>query len=275
MPRLAERIRNTQPWCAALLRAPQVSLDFVENEDGLARLRYKAQSVPMMMPWEPGFVIQFPGFTIPRSYSHRTQSMVEDRREQHLILTARRQSGCDIEIEVWCCRGGEACPSAERQCKRATHLPTSGLTTIKTAAGIIPSSGRERRLSPDSPGLGRPWQPTCLPSLLGCCSARTLRWPSTRTRQKDDARVRISVRWRATGCWTCRGHPGTGTGRRRRGQRESILVRGHFKTYTEEAPLFGKLTGTFWVPSHARGDASLGLAEKDYNLLGRENSDAA
>lgn len=31
------------------------------------------------------------------------------------------------------------------------------------------------------------------------------------------------------------------------------LVRGHFKTYTEEAPLFGKVAGTYWWGHHVRG----------------------
>lgn len=31
------------------------------------------------------------------------------------------------------------------------------------------------------------------------------------------------------------------------------IVRGHFATYTDDAPLFGKYTGTYWRPAHARG----------------------
>ncbi len=42
------------------------------------------------------------------------------------------------------------------------------------------------------------------------------------------------------------------------------LVRGHFATYSEAAPLFGKLVGTFWVSSHVRGDERIGSVRKAY-----------
>lgn len=42
------------------------------------------------------------------------------------------------------------------------------------------------------------------------------------------------------------------------------ICRGHFRTYTGDAPLFGKYVGTFWVPAHARGDAKHGLTIRDY-----------
>lgn len=53
------------------------------------------------------------------------------------------------------------------------------------------------------------------------------------------------------------------------------ICRGHFKTYTEDAPLFGRHTGTYWWESQARGRVEHGTVEKDYRLrldvgLGRE-----
>jgi hypothetical protein len=45
------------------------------------------------------------------------------------------------------------------------------------------------------------------------------------------------------------------------------LVRGHFATYTEAAPLFGRQTGTFWRPAHTRGNAEHGVIEKDYEVI--------
>jgi hypothetical protein len=53
------------------------------------------------------------------------------------------------------------------------------------------------------------------------------------------------------------------------------ICRGHFKTYTEESPLFGRYTGTYWWESQVRGKAELGTVEKDYRVrldegLGRE-----
>jgi hypothetical protein len=43
-------------------------------------------------------------------------------------------------------------------------------------------------------------------------------------------------------------------------------VRGHFATYTPEAPLFGKLTGTFWRPWHLSGNPERGVVESDYRI---------
>lgn len=44
------------------------------------------------------------------------------------------------------------------------------------------------------------------------------------------------------------------------------IARGHFATYTEAAPLFGKLVGRFWVPAHVRGRADAGMVSKDYRV---------
>lgn len=44
------------------------------------------------------------------------------------------------------------------------------------------------------------------------------------------------------------------------------LVRGHFATYTPDRPLFGKVAGTFWVPSHVRGSAERGAVISDYRI---------
>jgi hypothetical protein len=45
------------------------------------------------------------------------------------------------------------------------------------------------------------------------------------------------------------------------------ICRGHFKTFTPEAPLFGRLTGTYWWADHVRGSADLGAVDKDYRLV--------
>jgi hypothetical protein len=44
------------------------------------------------------------------------------------------------------------------------------------------------------------------------------------------------------------------------------ICRGHFKTYTEDSPLFGKHTGTYWWAAQARGAADEGVIEKDYRI---------
>jgi hypothetical protein len=42
------------------------------------------------------------------------------------------------------------------------------------------------------------------------------------------------------------------------------LCRGHFKIFTEDAPLFGRYTGLYWWDPHVRGDKTKGLVVKDY-----------
>jgi hypothetical protein len=52
------------------------------------------------------------------------------------------------------------------------------------------------------------------------------------------------------------------------------IVRGHFSTYTEEKPLFGKVAGTFWIPSHVRGSTEEGIVVSNYqvNAPGQEST---
>lgn len=44
------------------------------------------------------------------------------------------------------------------------------------------------------------------------------------------------------------------------------ICRGHFKTFTPDKPLFGKVTGTYWWQPHVRGSAEVGVTLKDYNV---------
>jgi len=44
------------------------------------------------------------------------------------------------------------------------------------------------------------------------------------------------------------------------------VCRGHFATYTEDNPLFGRTTGTFWKPQHVRGNREHGEVVKDYSV---------
>ncbi len=44
------------------------------------------------------------------------------------------------------------------------------------------------------------------------------------------------------------------------------LCRGHFKTYTADAPLFGKHVGTYWWGPTMRGDPTVGVVDKDYEV---------
>jgi hypothetical protein len=44
------------------------------------------------------------------------------------------------------------------------------------------------------------------------------------------------------------------------------ICRGHFATYTEDRPLFGRVAGTFWKAAHVRGSAGEGVVISDYNV---------
>lgn len=46
-------------------------------------------------------------------------------------------------------------------------------------------------------------------------------------------------------------------------------VRGHLATYTPDKPMFGKYVGTFWKPSHVRGDKDLGRINHEYHVQPR------
>jgi hypothetical protein len=49
-------------------------------------------------------------------------------------------------------------------------------------------------------------------------------------------------------------------------------VRGHFKTYTADAPLLGKYVGTYWWDWQVRGDPELGTHVTDYKIADRDVS---
>jgi hypothetical protein len=52
-----------------------------------------------------------------------------------------------------------------------------------------------------------------------------------------------------------------------KGPRHALhICRGHFKTFTDEAPLFGRYTGTYYWEEHVRGTPVKGVVVKDYNV---------
>lgn len=56
------------------------------------------------------------------------------------------------------------------------------------------------------------------------------------------------------------GREGTATERRQH------VVRGHFRYYTPERPLFGHTAGMVWVDDHKRGSEGKGRIDKDYKI---------
>lgn len=53
------------------------------------------------------------------------------------------------------------------------------------------------------------------------------------------------------------------------------LCRGHFKEYTEDKPLFGKLTGRYWWQPSVRGRKEKGVVLKDYEMRPEDFKEAA
>lgn len=50
------------------------------------------------------------------------------------------------------------------------------------------------------------------------------------------------------------------------GQNPLHICRGHFKTFTDEAPLMGRHTGTYWWDAQVRGSRKHGEVVKNYNV---------
>ena len=49
-------------------------------------------------------------------------------------------------------------------------------------------------------------------------------------------------------------------------RRALTICRGHFKTFTPDAPLFGKHAGQFWWAPHVRGNPDAGIVVNDYRV---------
>lgn len=56
----------------------------------------------------------------------------------------------------------------------------------------------------------------------------------------------------------------------KRPPKRSHGVRGHFRFYTQEKPLFGRIAGAVWVPAHQRGKREAGTIGKDYLIQAKE-----
>lgn len=82
---------------------------------------------------------------------------------------------------------------------------------------------------------------------------------------KKSRRVRKGIEYRVIKLPAPRGS-GTGGGAGGGGEARFHTVRGHFKTYTEAAPLMGKLTGTYWWSHQVRGSLEHGEIISTYQV---------
>jgi hypothetical protein len=235
-----------------------------------------------MMLWEPGFVVQFPEETYDYQYDFKLNTTVPGKgMAETLVVTARRRGAGSIELEIWYCCAAFTIPLCKATLQEGEELSRarypvnqeSSKWAVKTGRGLTWFNAfAVSRIKMATTQLGHTLR------LLQCKNVGLVEQqnpPCKRRRGKLKASRQVESYWvldlpGSPRYWD-RSSGQTGIHSRLH------VVRGHFKTYTEEAPLFGKMTGTIWVPSHARGDASLGLIEKDYNLLGQgeKRSDAA
>lgn len=103
-------------------------------------------------------------------------------------------------------------------------------------------------------------------ALLNCKNVETKDCPNSQTQIKKFRKHGSPVITRKTLVI----HPG-GTKSKSDGadtdqKRSWHMCRGHFKTFTEDAPLFGRVTGTYWWQPQLRGSKSVGEVHKDYKV---------
>jgi hypothetical protein len=73
------------------------------------------------------------------------------------------------------------------------------------------------------------------------------------------------------------GKRSTAEGGKGNGSLPLASVRGHFASYGEEhgrGLLFGKYSGRFWIPQHARGEKTVGETEQTFRLVPNAKEDA-
>lgn len=154
------------------------------------------------------------------------------------------------------------------------HLAMEG--TVKTK--VYGVSRERHRAAADS--VVALVEPILLGLSIANCSNVSLphQEPSNRERKRWERRTEgkplMSYRVLEIGYGEKRGR-GAVRGETGDGQGVALHVcRGHMRTYTEDAPLFGKHVGSFWVPAHLRGQKDQGVVVKDYKVRGEVDEPA-
>lgn len=269
MSRLAERIRNTQPWCAALLKVPVIEYDF-EDPKKLRKQAEHAASQPFKFLWRPGFVIKM----------REKFVMLGEVCEGDVTVTVRQET-TGPQVHFWDCRDREVAQ---------LHLQEDDL--IGSVPPVITESMVDEQLlkfpefPKDDPLSDMPYirktvrdflfrraahlqvQLGICYALLNCKGVRLEELQnSKKKRSKGKDKRQVESYWvldipGAPRYWERPTTEATGI------QHRLHVVRGRFNHYTEEKPHVSGWVGPMWISSHARGNAELGLVEKDYNLTG-------
>lgn len=108
-------------------------------------------------------------------------------------------------------------------------------------------------------------------SLINCKNVELETHRTTSKPSKKSRRRRPEVEYHTIKLPAPRGGGGGGA-TQNPGSGKYHLVRGHFKTYTEEHKLFGKHTGTYWWPWAARGSKENGEVVSTYDVTPRKEA---
>lgn len=273
--RLAEKIRNTQPWCVALLKAPVVELGDCGPNFAVESRLSAVPDTKLYMPWTPGFVVHF-------SSVYERDAILSGVRED-LVVAVRQGCGGAVSVEVfsqgalgcyfvmaWVLEVGESVSELKAHPEKTYEQILSD--THRDMAAFC-SSRRvppPRRRITDAFCIKRGIDAVrLLGHALGLLNCKNVHLeerknpPKRRSKGRDKRQV--------DSYWVLNVPGSPRYWERQAGAEAGIksrlhVVRGHFKHYTESAPLFGRIVGTVWVPCHARGNADLGLIEKDYSM---------
>lgn len=105
-------------------------------------------------------------------------------------------------------------------------------------------------------------------SLLNCSNVGTVEAEPTYRRQEKRRLSHAKLPLISYKTLAIKPHISTSSGGGGKGKSQGVaihIVRGHFKTYTDEAPLFGSMTGTWWWQPQVRGNEPR-IVLKDYQV---------
>lgn len=255
MSRLAERIRNTEPWCKALLKAPTVIYDRLWDHP----------VTPMRMLWEPGFVVKW---------------VLDARRgetpEGETIHLGQHSYQCEMTLAVRRAGGNLLCLLFEESLDICEFsVVDGGVLEDSMITGVGGSFRRQfgdkdlsvQEFMMNSYVLSA-WH--CLEIVFRLLDCKNVHLeerrspPKRRSKGKDKRQVESYHVLNIPGSpryWERSNSDGL------RGiQHRLHVVRGHFRHYTADKPHVSGWVGPMWISSHARGNAELGTIEKDYTL---------
>lgn len=254
MSRLAERIRNTEPWCMALLVAPE--LQFTASTVDLVAQEKNLRGQPFRAIWSPGFVVKH-----RVAFSHKG---VAARPHDSILTIKALRSG--HMLRLYNDLGRMIASKVVHEGEPLSGSVAVNPDVVEEIASLEGLSEGVVLNALERTSLLFLAQFSYTLTLLDCRNVRLEERrnpPKRRSKGKDKRQVESYWVLDIPGApryWERPASDPTGI------QHRLHVVRGHFRTYTEERPHVSGWVGPMWISSHARGNAELGLVEKDYNL---------